>query len=47
MFFTLGLSVAICEEERPILEVMRALPTLNAITMKDKYSLPHINILFD
>jgi hypothetical protein len=45
-FFTLGLSSIVCEEERSILEAVCGLPALNTITIKNKYPLPRIDILF-
>jgi hypothetical protein len=43
----LGLSSIICEEERPVLETCVDYQPLNAITIKNKYPLPCIDILFD
>jgi hypothetical protein len=42
----LGLSSIIREEERPVLETCVDYQPLNAITIKNKYPLPCIDILF-
>jgi hypothetical protein len=46
-FFILGLSNIFCEEERSIPEGVVDYQPLNAVTIKNKYLLPRIDILFD
>jgi hypothetical protein len=43
----MGLSCSLCEEEGQDTAHVRRLLTNHAVTMKNKYSLPHIDLIFD